>query len=139
MKNRILFIGSQCVNKQSQDLACEWERLSPTQLTWMWSMNMIKNLCYRFEKFFGTFSMLVVEKSSETWLYRHFFNHVFRVRIFANEKAVRVIFFSKYSKFNLDFRIAAKNWEKVFFVSEIIACELVSLNFLYEEQDTFCR
>ena len=29
--------------------------------------------------------------------------------------------------------------EKTFFVSEIIASELVSLNCLYEEQDTFHR
>ena len=29
--------------------------------------------------------------------------------------------------------------DKRFFVSEIIASELVSLNFLYQEQDTFHR
>ena len=35
-------------------------------------------------------------------------------------------FFSKYSKINIDFENAEKICE-VFFVSEIIACELVSL------------
>ena len=38
-------------------------------------------------------------------------------------------FFSKCSKFNLDFKNAAKNWENFFF-SQIITSELVSLNFL---------
>ena len=47
-------------------------------------------------------------------------------------------FLSKYLKFNLDFKNAAKIWENVF-VSDIISSELVSLNSRYEEQDTFHR
>ena len=47
-------------------------------------------------------------------------------------------FCSKYSKFNLDFKNAAKNRKKCF-VLEIIASGLVSLNRLYKEQDTFYR
>ena len=43
---------------------------------------------------------------------------------------MRVIFFFKFLKFNLDFKNAAKT-EKRFFVSEKIASELVSLNNLY--------
>ena len=47
-------------------------------------------------------------------------------------------FFSNCSKFNLNFKKAAKI-QKKFFVSEIIASELVSLNCLYEEEDTCHR
>ena len=39
-------------------------------------------------------------------------------------------FFSKYLKFNLDFKNVGKNLEKVF-LSEVIASEFVSLNSLY--------
>ena len=49
---------------------------------------------------------------------------------------MRVIFFSKRSKFRIDFNDVAKSLETIFF-AEIIASELVSLNFPYEEQDTF--
>ena len=34
MKNKILFIDSQCVKKQSQDFLCQKERLFPTQFPW---------------------------------------------------------------------------------------------------------
>ena len=44
----------------------------------------------------------------------------------------------KHSNFNTDFKIASRNWEKVF-VYAIIASELLSLNCSYEEQDTFHR
>ena len=40
-------------------------------------------------------------------------------------------FHSKFLKINLDFKNPTKNWEKVFFFSEIIASDFVSLNFLY--------
>ena len=49
---------------------------------------------------------------------------------FKNKKSMSVIFFFKYSKFNLDFENAAKNG-KTFFDSYIIASDLVSLNYLY--------
>ena len=35
-----VFIGSQYVNKQSQDFACEEEKLFPTQSTWQWSLDL---------------------------------------------------------------------------------------------------
>ena len=96
--NTTLFISSQRANKQSQDLACQKERLFPTQLTWQWSMNMIKTRWCRSEPCSGTFTMLLLEGSSETGLFRHLSNHVFRVRNFGNTKAVRVVFCPKMFK-----------------------------------------
>ena len=46
----------------------------------------------------GTFTMLLVKRSSKTGLFRHLSNHVLRVRNFGNTKAVRVIFCLKMSK-----------------------------------------
>ena len=86
-------------------------------------------LC-RLEQCLGTFTMLLLEGFSETGLFRHLSNHVFRVRNFGNTKAVRVNFFPKCSKLNLDFKNEAKNLEKSF-LSQIIAFELESLNCLY--------
>ena len=78
-------------------------------------MNMIKVMWCWFQQRLGTFTMLFVEGSSETGLFMHLSNHVFRVRSFGNTKAMRVIFFvSKHSKFDLDFKNAAKNWEENF-------------------------
>ena len=57
--------------------------------------------------------MFLVEESSQTGLSRHLTNHVFGPHNFGNTKALRVIFFSKYSKSNLDFRKAEKNSEKL--------------------------
>ena len=58
--------------------------------------------------------MLLVEGSSETGVFRHFSDHVFGGRNLGNAKLRGAYFVSKYSKFNLDFKKAAKNCEKVF-------------------------
>ena len=52
--------------------------------------------------------MLLVEWLSETGHSRHLSNNNF-----GNAKALRVIFFTKDSKFNVDFKKAVKNSEKV--------------------------
>ena len=88
MKNKKLFIGSQCVNKKSQDLACQSKRLFPTQLTWQWSMNMIKR-----QQCLGAFTMLLLEGSSEIGLFRDLSAYFFGVCSFENRKVARVIFF----------------------------------------------
>ena len=106
------------------------KRLFPTQLPRQLSMNMTKVVWRRLQQCFCTFTMLLVEGSSETWRFRHLSDYVFRDRRFRNRKSMRVIFFSKYSKFNLDFKNSAKNSEKRF-VSQKTAHELVSLNCLY--------
>ena len=104
--------------------------------------------------------MLVGGRFSETGLFRHLSKHNFRVRNFGNTKALRVIFFSKSSKFNLDiknsvkkksfclklwsssflskcsksnldFKNAAKIWEKVFcFWDNCIWIGIVKLSLL---------
>ena len=80
--------------------------------------------------------MLLVKGSHETGLFRHLSNHIFGVRSFGNTKTMRVIFFSKRLKFQIDLKNGPKI-EKKFFVSAIIASELLSLNCSYEEEDTF--
>ena len=84
------------------------------QLPWQWSMNMIKGLWCRIQQCLGTFFMLLVEVSSETGLFRHLSNHFLGVCNFGNTRPVRVIFFSKYSKFKLDYKKIAKKQE-IFF------------------------
>ena len=74
--------------------------------------------------------MLLVEASSETGLFRHLSDYVSEIPNFENEKLSGSSFFSKFIKFNLDFKNAAKSQKNVTF-SEIIASELVSLNCLY--------
>ena len=76
---------------------------------------MIKVLWCRFQQCFGTFTILLVEASSEMGLFRHRSVYVFVFRNLENKKCRRVIFFFKmFLKFNLDFKKAAKNWEKLF-------------------------
>ena len=72
----------------------------------------------KFQQWFGTFTMLLVKGSSKTALFRHWPDFVFGVRNFGNTKVMRVIFFSKYLKFNLDFKKGAKKWEKLFCFSD---------------------
>ena len=77
-------------------------------------MNMIKVLWSRFQQCLDTFTMLLVEGASETWLFRHLCDYGFRVRNFRNTQAMRVIFFSKRSKFHIDFNDVAKSLETFF-------------------------
>ena len=58
--------------------------------------------------------MLRVERSSEMELFTRLSNQVFGVRNFENTKVMRVFFFSKRSKFKLDFKKAATIRVKVF-------------------------
>ena len=103
----------------------------PTQLTWQWSLNMIKVLWCRFQKWMGTFTILLVERSSERELFRYLSNQVFAVRTFINTKAMSVNFFLKCWKINLDLKNAAKNWEKAFsFPYDCIWIGIVNLSLL---------
>ena len=61
----------------------------------------------------GTFTLLLVKGFSETGLFRHLSEYVFRVRNFEITKSMRASFLSKCSKFHLDFKNAAENSEKV--------------------------
>ena len=71
-------------------------------------------LSYSFEHWFGTVTMLIVEGSSETGIFRHLSDYVFGVRNFGNTKSLVAIFFSQYLKFNVDLENPPRNWEKVF-------------------------
>ena len=77
-------------------------------------MKMIKMLWCSFQQCLLKSAMLLLEGSSETWLFRHLSDYVFRVCNFEKTKSMRVIFFSRYSKFKLDFKHVARNWEKLF-------------------------
>ena len=78
-----------------------------------------------------TFTMFLMKRSSKTGLFRHLSNHVLRVRNFGNTKAVRLIVFFKMFKINLDFKNAAKNWEKIFcFWDNCIWIGIVKLSLL---------
>ena len=77
-------------------------------------MNLIKMLLCRFQQCLGTFTMLLLERSSEARLFRHLSDHLLGVRSFGNTKCLRVKFFSKYWKFILDFENGAKKSENFF-------------------------
>ena len=59
-------MGSQRVNKQSQDFEYHQERLFPTQFCSQLLINMEKILSFRFQQYLGPFTMLHLEGSSET-------------------------------------------------------------------------
>ena len=63
---------------------------------------------------FGPFIMLLFEGSSEGDFLDIYLTTFFRVRNFQKRSAMRVIFFSKYSKFNLHLKSAKKKLEEGF-------------------------
>ena len=75
--------------------------------------------------------MFLVEGSSETGFFRHLSKNVFGIRNFGNTKGLRVIFCFKMFKIYTRFQKSSIKLRKKFFVSGIIASELVSLNSLY--------
>ena len=78
---------------------------------------MIKVPLCRFQQCFGPFILLLLEGSSETRLSRHLSNNLttyFGIHNSKNISAMRVMFFSKSSFFDLDLKNANKNPEKVF-------------------------
>ena len=83
--------------------------------------------------------MLLVEGSSKTELFRNLSKHVFGVRNFGHTKPLTLIFFFQNVQ---NLRYISKMQQKIekkFFVSQIIASELVSLYCHYEEEDAFHR
>ena len=87
---------------------------------------------WKFEPCLGTFTKVLVDGSSDTWLFRHLSNYVFRVRNFGNTKAVRVIFFFQLYKIEFRFQNSAKNSEKSFFFWEnCISIGIVKLSLLW--------
>ena len=134
----MLFIGTECINKDSSEFANYKERLCPSQLPSQCSIKMVKALSFRFQKYFGPFTIFLLERSSEIGFLYNYQTTFFGVRNFRNISQMRFILFSKCSKFNIDFKIQSK-LEKTFFLSAIIAYELVALNCSYKEGNTFHR
>ena len=94
-------------------------------------MNMIKVMWWRFQNCLGMFTILLVEASSDTGLFRHLSNYVFRIRNFGNTKAVRVIFFFKI--FNIEFRfekVSEKLRKNFCFWDNCICIGIVKLSLL---------
>ena len=98
---------------QSQDLTCEKQRLFPTQRTWQWSMNMTKMLTWRFRQCLGTFMMFLVKGFSQGVFLDIYMTTFSESVILKLQNLWASSFFSECSKFQLHFKNAVKNWEKV--------------------------
>ena len=83
-------------------------------MPWKLSISMINLLWFKFQQCLGQFTMLLSETSSETGVFRHLSNHVFRVYISEIQNLWGSSFFSKCLKFNLDFKNSEKNSENIF-------------------------
>ena len=83
-----------------------------------WSMNMINVLSGGYWQCCSTFTILLVEGSSETGLFRHFSDYVFGVRNFEITKSMSIIFFVKTFKISSRFHKCSKNWQKVLCFSD---------------------
>ena len=68
----------------------------------------------RFQQCLGTFTVLLVEGSTETEIFRDFSRHVFGVRNFGNAESMRVIFFLKIFKIWARFQKSCKKLRKPF-------------------------
>ena len=78
-------------------------------------MNMIYVLWCRLQQCLDIFTILLLEASSETVLFRHLSDYIFRVRNFENTKSMRVIFLLKIFKCEPRFQSYCKNLRKFFF------------------------
>ena len=67
-----------------------------------------------FKKWLGTFTMLLVEGSSKTVLFRHFLTTFLESVISEIQNLWGLSSASKYLKYKVDFKNPAENWEKVF-------------------------
>ena len=91
---------------------------------------MIKTLLLRLKQCFGPFTMLPVEGSSETELFRHSSNHVFRSLYFCKYINYEGHRFLKMFKIACKFKNLQEYSEKLF-ASGINASDLEALNCLY--------
>ena len=94
-------------------------------------MNMIKLVWCTFQECFGTFTMLLVEVSSETRLFSDLSDYVFEVCNFGNTKSTRVLIFFKRIKFYCKFQQCSKKFRKSFcFWDNCIWIGIVKLSLL---------
>ena len=76
-RERIIVIGSQYLNKHSQDFICYSHGILETEFFSESSKNMTKLLPCKFEQCFEHFNMLTLHKCSDTWLFTHLSNQAF--------------------------------------------------------------
>ena len=91
---------------------------------------MIKVMLCRLEQCLGTFTMLLVEGSSETRLSRHLHSHVQSRQFRKYKRSEGNLFLKKIQNLVYISKMLRETAEKSFF-SETITSELVSLNCLY--------
>ena len=119
----MLSFGNKYVNKQYQHFACQRETLFATQLTW----------CFD-EDFKSSWSPLTSSflKGPLEWDFWDIYMTMFSESVISEiQNLWGSSFFSKCSKFNVDFKNAAKNWEKVFcFSDNYIWTDIVKLSLL---------
>ena len=119
-------MGSQCIKKLSQDLTCQLERLFPTQFPCQLPTILIKILWLRFQQCLGTFTMLLVEASSEMGLFRLKTSYLKTFSEYVTSK-MKIVWgsslFSKCSEFNLDSKNAGETsgmffcfWDKCLWI-----------------------
>ena len=87
---------------------------------------MLKVVQFRFQQCLVPLTMMLVQGSSETGLFRHLFKNVFGVGNFGNRSAMSFIFFFKMFKISSSFQKF-----RIFFLYQIIESELGVLNYLY--------
>ena len=95
-------------------MACQYKRLFRTHFHWHWPMNMIKVLWYRFQQCLVTCTILLVEGSSETSIFKPLSNTFSESLISELQKLWGSCFFHKCSKFNLDFKNSDEISENIF-------------------------
>ena len=130
VKKRINTIGSEWVNKQSQDLAYHSERLFKPELRPQGSINMVKVLSLWFQHCFIPLPCSLSKRLLEGDFIDIYLTTFFGVRKFKNTWAIRVIFFLKLVKIEYKFIKCQKKIEKIYFVSELKASENVPINCL---------
>ena len=91
---------------------------------------MVKVLRFKFQQCFGPFILLLVGGSSQTGLFRHLSNQVFKNPQVQKYMSAEGDLFFKMVKIESRFRKCKKNLKKYFF-SEIIASEDVAINSVY--------
>ena len=102
----------------------------PTQLPSQWSMNMVKVVRFRFQQCWLPLTFCFTKGFMKRDFLEIWLTTFYVARNFGNTSALRMIFFSKCSKFNIDFKNAETNWENVFCFWDIciwIGCLKLSL------------
>ena len=121
---RILVIGYQYVNKESQDFRYYSSRIFLADLLPEWSKNMTRILPWRFNQSFRPINMLTLHKCSDTGRFRHLSNPAFCSLQFQKQITSEAHIFFKVSQILCKFRKCRKKLRKYF----SIAFDLVAVD-----------